>query len=92
MALKESSMSTGISTDLQDFSVFVQAKLKAGETQLSPEEALELWRMDHPTDEVLAENVRAIKESIDEVNSGAKGMTGEESVRMLREMLKAKRP
>jgi hypothetical protein len=85
-------MSTGISTDLQDFSVFVQAKLKAGETHLSPEEALDLWRMEHPTEEEHAENVRAIQESIDEMNSGAKGVTGEESVRLLREMIKAKRP
>lgn len=71
-------MSTIVSTELQEFARFIQAKLTAGETKLSPEEVLDQWRDAHPSEEEFEENVRAIQESLAEMDAGAKGKSVEQ--------------
>lgn len=80
-------MSAVVSTELQEFAQFVQAKLAAGETKLSPEEVVDQWRDAHPTEEEFEENVQAIQEALDQMNAGEKGITAAESVRRLRERI-----
>jgi Skp family chaperone for outer membrane proteins len=83
-------MSTVVSNELQKFVQFIQAKLTAGETKLSPEEVLDQWRDAHPSEEErdahpseeeFEENVQAIQESLAEMDAGALG----KSVEQLRE-------
>lgn len=71
-------MSAGLSTDLQQFALFIQSKLNAGQTKLSPEEVLDEWRDEHPTDEEFEESVSAIQESLAEMDAGAKGKSAEQ--------------
>jgi hypothetical protein len=80
-------MSTVVSTELQEFAQFIQAKLTAGETKLSPEEVLDQWRDAHPSEEEFEENVQAIQEALDQMNAGEKGVTAAESVQRLRERI-----
>jgi len=81
-------MSTGISTELHDFTLFLQAKLQAGETKISPEEALEQWREENPTEEEFEEEVRAIKEALDQMDAGERGVPAEEFANQLLERAK----
>jgi hypothetical protein len=78
-------MSSVTSTELQEFALFIQAKLHAGETKLSPEEVLDEWRDEHPSEEELKENVQAIQVALDQMAAGENGISGDESVRRLRE-------
>lgn len=72
-------MSAGVTTtELQEFALFIQAKLTAGETKLTPEEVLDQWREEHPTDEEFEESCREIQEALDEMNRGERGMSLEE--------------
>jgi hypothetical protein len=75
---QELRMSTVASTELQEFAQFVQAKLTAGETKLSPEEVVDQWRDAHPTEEEFEENVQAIEESLAEMDAGARGKSVEQ--------------
>jgi hypothetical protein len=81
-------MSTGVSSELHDFSLFVQAKLEAGETQLSPEEALDQWREEHQTEEEFEEEVRAIQVALDQMDAGERGMPADEFANQLLERAK----
>ena len=81
-------MTSVAASELQQFVQFIQAKLTAGETQLSPEEVLDQWRDEHPSDEEFEENVRAIQEALDEMDAGERGISAAESVRRLRERAK----
>lgn len=71
-------MPTVAVTELQEFAQFIQAKLTAGETKLSPEEVLDQWRGEHPSEEEFEENVRAIQESLAEMDAGARGKSVEQ--------------
>jgi hypothetical protein len=62
-------MSTG--GELHQFYEFIGQRLRAGETDISPEEALDLWRdEDSASDEIDPEAVRAIEEAIEGVRQG----------------------
>lgn len=71
-------MSSVAASELEQFSQFIQAKLTAGETQLSPEEALDQFRFEHPSDEEFEENVRAIQEALAEMDAGVRGKSVEQ--------------
>jgi hypothetical protein len=83
-------MSIALATELQQFSLFVQAKLDAGQTDLSLEEALDLWREENRTEEEIEEDVQAIKVAIDRMRAGERGMPAEEFAQKLLE--RAQRP
>jgi hypothetical protein len=84
-------MSAVVWTELQEFALFIQATLDAGETSLTPEEVLDSWRLEHPTEEQFEENVRAIQLALDEMNEGERGIEAAEYIKLLRERLGVRR-
>ncbi|WP_254510504.1 hypothetical protein [Anatilimnocola floriformis] len=84
-------MSTISASELQQFALFIQAKLQAGEGHLSPEDALDQWRDDHPSDGEFAENVRAIQVALDQLDAGERGISAAESVQRLRDRARTPR-
>jgi hypothetical protein len=68
-------MSMTSPSELQQFALFIQAKLQAGEADISPEEALDQWREENPSDEEFEENVRAIQEALDQLDAGVRGIS-----------------
>jgi hypothetical protein len=78
-------MATGIQQELSDFHQFIGEKLASGAANLSPEEALDLWRAEHPSEEEFAETVAALKESLADMEAGDKGMPFEEFDRQFRQ-------
>lgn len=84
-------MSIVSATELQQFALFIQAKLAAGEKQLSPEDVLDEWRDENPTEEEFAESVRAIQVALDAMHAGDRGISAEESVQKVRDRIKAHR-
>ena len=80
-------MSTG--GELHQFYEFIGQRLRAGETDISPEEALDLWRdEDSASDEIDPEAVRAIEEAIEGVRQGKPCKTLDEFERDFRAVRK----
>ena len=78
MIVEENLMSTTTS-ELNQFYQFIGERLRAGETNLTPEEALDIWREDNVgTDEINPEDVRAIEEAIEDMRNGDAGIPIEE--------------
>ncbi len=69
--------------DLQEFHDFVGEKLKIGESMMSPEKALDEWRDQHP-DSMTEDDLAAIKEALDDVDRGDKGVPFDEFIREFR--------
>jgi hypothetical protein len=66
-------MATGPASDLQDFHRFLGERLATGSSHLSPEEALDEWRVLHPTRDELAESVFAVRRAIGDMRAGDRG-------------------
>jgi hypothetical protein len=64
--------------DLRDFHRFVGEKISNGSAALSPEEALEEWRLLHPDPSATAEDIAAIQEAIDDMENGDAGVPFDE--------------
>jgi len=60
------------------FSQFVTGKLQSGGAELTPEECLELWRLQHPTSVQYIQNVQTIQAAIDEWENGNPGISADE--------------
>jgi hypothetical protein len=67
-------MATDARHDLLSFHQFVTDQLKTGEPTLSPEEAVEVWRLCNRTREEYDEDVAAIREALEDLDAGEKGM------------------
>jgi hypothetical protein len=65
-------MSTNADHELLSFHHFVAQQLDSGE-QLSPEEALDTWRMLHPSLGQYAEDVQALREALTDMKAGDVG-------------------
>ena len=74
-------MSTNDS-ELFHFSEFVAGKLQSGRADLTPEQCLELWRLEHPAR--YAQSVSSIQSAIDEMESGSGSVDGRELHTQLR--------
>ena len=64
--------------DLGDFHKFVGKKLHKGETWLSPEQALDEWRVLHPDPVATREDNAAIQEALDDMQRGDVGTAWED--------------
>jgi len=64
--------------ELREFHRFLTDKLGADEIDLSPEEALDEWRRLHPQTQAFDEEVAAIREALDDMAKGDRGITFEE--------------
>lgn len=65
-------------TELARFSQFISETLHAGRSELTPEEALDLWRTDHPDPDDFDEAVADLRESFADIAEGDRGVSLEE--------------
>jgi hypothetical protein len=77
-------MTTCLPSELESFHHFLSQQLTRGCSSLSPEEALDLWRTDHPADEADAETVAASREALEDMESGDRGRSLDEFDREFR--------
>lgn len=77
-------MATDFTTELGRFHQFVRDCLDGPRASLSPEEALDLWRVQHPTLEEFESSLRAVREAIEDMERGDRGVTIEEFERDFR--------
>jgi len=73
-----------VEQELERFKRFVENRLGAGETQASLDELFDLWRMENPSDEAHAEDVAAIRASIEDFRRGERGAVAGEHTAELR--------
>jgi hypothetical protein len=60
--------------ELEAFHQFVGDKLSNGESVLTPEECVDLWRAQHPGAEELHAGIAAIKEALADLEGGDLGI------------------
>jgi hypothetical protein len=69
--------------DVASFTNFAMAKIGAGGSQLTIDELFDQWRVENPSDEQYAENVAAIRASIEDFKAGERGtIAGEHSAEL----------
>jgi hypothetical protein len=66
-------MPVDANNELQSFHQFVTQQLSAGQPRMSPEEALDMWRIHHPSPQQYAEDVDAIREALADMKAGDSG-------------------
>ena len=71
-------MPTEMIEELREFHRFLAAKLTADGIDLSPEEALDEWRRLHPQTQAFDEEVAAIREALDDMAKGDRGIPFDE--------------
>jgi hypothetical protein len=71
-------MSLSVAEELREFHRFVGAKLNDSEVAVSPEEALDEWRRLHAASGTANEDLAAIRESLDDLANGDRGVPFEE--------------
>ncbi len=64
--------------ELKEFHDFLGEKLKNGEHDASPEEALDEWRHAHPDDSGAQVELQAIQEALDDMAHGDRGIPFED--------------
>jgi hypothetical protein len=69
--------------ELARFQEFLAAHVKQGDS-LSPEEALDLWRLQNPDPNEFADNVAAVREALADIDAGDQGVPFEEFDREFR--------
>ena len=70
--------------ELADFHQFATEQLGNGNSDLSLEKLLDLWRATHPIEEELQESVAAVRQAIRDMELGDTGRPAEEHLRELR--------
>ncbi len=71
-------MATDDANELASFHHFLGQRLAASHGDLSPEEALDLWRAEHPQSVEFAESVAALREALADMEAGDTGVPIEE--------------
>lgn len=77
-------MSTDAHYELLSFHQFVTTQLNLGRSELSPEEALDEWRLHNRSSEEYAADIQAIREALDEMESGDRGVPVDEFLQNFR--------
>ncbi|HWY87935.1 MAG TPA: hypothetical protein VNX28_14485 [Gemmataceae bacterium] len=72
------------SDELREFHDFLGEKLANGGANISPEEALDQWRILHPDSEELTESLSAVREALADMASGDRGRPVDEVLAELR--------
>lgn len=60
-------------SELESFHRFLVDRLSHGDSMLSPEECLDLWRAQNPPEHESESDVEAIREAIDDMRAGDVG-------------------
>jgi len=71
-------MPTELIEELREFHRFLTDKLSSEGIDLSPEEALDEWRRLHPQTQASDEEVTAIREALDDMAKGDRGIPFDE--------------
>ncbi len=71
-------MPTNMIEELREFHCFLTDKLRASGIDLSPEEALDEWRRQHPQTQAFDDDVAAIREALDDISKGDSGISFDE--------------
>lgn len=66
-------MNAPTASELESFHRFVSEKLVTGAAELSPEEALDLWRAENPASTELAESIAAVRVALADMKAGDSG-------------------
>jgi hypothetical protein len=82
--------SSATESELRNFHRFLGAKLKNGSARLSPEEALEEWREQHPEGVEFEDDTEAIQEAVDDMVNGDHGTPADVVLAELRRRIRAK--
>jgi hypothetical protein len=77
-------MATKRRDDLKAFHDFVGEQLANGGAALTPAETLELWEIQHPSDEEQAATVEALREALEDMRAGDTGIPVREFLAGLR--------
>jgi hypothetical protein len=72
--LENIAMNTDAASELLSFQSFIGEIVSRGDATASPEEALDEWRVMHPSDDDLL----AVREALDDMNAGDTGVSLEE--------------
>jgi len=67
-------MPTELIEELREFHRFLTDKLRANGNDLSPEQALDEWRRLHPQTQAFDDEVAAIREALDDMANGDRGI------------------
>lgn len=78
-------MSSVLNSELNSFHRFISEQLSVGRGDVSPEEALDLWRADHPLGETEEEDMLAVREALADMANGDGGVPLEEFDREFRQ-------
>jgi len=78
-------MSSNIEGELASFHRFVSDQLRQPGGGISPEEAIDLWRSQHPASSDFDETVAAVAEALQDMEDGDPGIAFEQFDREFRE-------
>jgi hypothetical protein len=67
-------MSVGSNSELSSFYRFVSERLQGGQDDVSPEEALDLWRTQYPAADEADDTVLAVREALQDMDRGDQGL------------------
>jgi hypothetical protein len=71
--------------DIASFTDFAMRRIEAGGRDLTIDELFDQWRLENPSDDQYAENVAAVRASIEDFKSGKHGtIAGEHSAEVRR--------
>ena len=78
-------MSVNLNAELERFNRFVSEKIGTGQGDLSPEEALDLWRAENPAEDERKATIRAVEEALEELQTKcasdvARVLSGEKAI------------
>lgn len=85
-------MATGAQDELSRFRDFLSEKLTSDSARLSPEEALDLWRAEHPAADEYTNDIVALRQALADMESGDHGLSLEQFDREFRERHKIAPP
>ena len=77
-------MAGTVDSELNRFHQFISEQLRCERAEVSPEEALDLWRMKHPMPALMDETVSALEEAIRDMEEGDEGIPIEDFDREFR--------
>lgn len=73
--------------DLNRFTRYARERIEAGQDDLSIDELFDQWRAENPSNEQFAENVAAVRTSIEDFKAGDRGTAvGEHSTHLRRQV------
>jgi hypothetical protein len=78
-------MSSELRSELLNFHLFLGEKIASGEITISPEQALDEWRVAHQSEEEFEADVAAVREALEDMAAGDTGIELAEFDREFRE-------